>query len=162
MRSSILTLALALGFHIIVQQLAQTRYPILVIKSQSMYPAFSRGDIVFLSNRTTDVHVGDIPAVWFTEQDQPMIHRIIRVWEESVMFSQEQHNTTVFVTKGDNNDVDDMSLYPIGRSSVRRNEVLGFAIGYLPRMGWPALWLREVWWAKWCCALAGLLATVVP
>jgi signal peptidase I len=133
---------------LILQVLSKSTYPVLVIKSQSMYPAFSRGDIVILSNRTSELRVGEIPAVWFRGQDEPMIHRIVKVWPDEGEGSHGGRSQT-FVTKGDNNEVDDVVLYPSGRSTVHKSEVMGMAVGYLPGLGWPALWLREIWWCRW-------------
>lgn len=54
-------------------------YPIMVVISESMAPAFHRGDILFLSNRQHEISVGDIPVVWFPENPLPMVHRAIQV-----------------------------------------------------------------------------------
>lgn len=139
---------------VLLQTYTQTTYPILVIKSHSMYPAFSRGDIVFLSNRTAEVRVGDIPAVWFEGREEPMIHRVVRVWDGEA--EGDEGTERVFVTKGDNNEVDDLVLYPEGRAGVRRREVLGVATGSAKGLGWPSLWVREVWWVRW--VFGGMLA----
>ena len=54
-------------------------YPIMVVISESMAPAFHRGDILFLSNRRHEISVGDIPVVWFPGNPCPMVHRAIQV-----------------------------------------------------------------------------------
>lgn len=48
------------------------------------------------------------------------------------------------ITKGDNNEVDDIALYPAGRQAVRRDEVVGFVRGYLPFVGWPAILMQAI------------------
>lgn len=53
--------------------------PIVCVISESMAPAFHRGDLVFLWNRTPAVRVGDIPVVWFHGKSLPMVHRVIQV-----------------------------------------------------------------------------------
>ncbi|KAF4831759.1 Signal peptidase complex catalytic subunit SEC11 [Colletotrichum siamense] len=53
-------------------------YPAMVVLSESMEPAFSRGDIILLAN-WQDVEVGDIPVIWFQEQPLPMVHRAVEV-----------------------------------------------------------------------------------
>lgn len=53
--------------------------PVHVIISESMAPAFHRGDIIILSNLDREIRVGDIPVVWFSKAPLPMVHRAIKV-----------------------------------------------------------------------------------
>ncbi|KAI8268202.1 Signal peptidase complex catalytic subunit SEC11 [Colletotrichum sp. SAR11_239] len=53
-------------------------YPAMVVLSESMEPAFSRGDIILLAN-WQDVEVGDIPVIWFQGQPLPMVHRAVEI-----------------------------------------------------------------------------------
>jgi signal peptidase len=53
--------------------------PIVSVISESMAPAFHRGDLLFLSNRSNNIRVGDIPVVWFPGRNLPMVHRAIKV-----------------------------------------------------------------------------------
>lgn len=63
--------------------LAGSTTPVVCVISESMAPAFHRGDIIFLSNRTAAVEVGDIPVIWFEGNPLPMVHRIVQVfWDE--------------------------------------------------------------------------------
>jgi hypothetical protein len=90
------------------------------------------------------------PCQWFTElsksptwlwMDQSMqgtlhwfhfeANRIL-IWQRQLI-----------LTKGDNNAVDDVTLYPKGRSSVDRQEVVGLVIGYIPHLGRLILGLKE-------------------
>lgn len=57
-------------------------YPILVVTSESMAPAFHRGDLILLWNRVEKIHTGDIPVVWFSGNPLPMVHRAIKVTYE--------------------------------------------------------------------------------
>lgn len=54
-------------------------HPIVVVTSESMAPAFHRGDILFLWNRKTAIQAGDIPVIWFPASSLPMVHRAIAV-----------------------------------------------------------------------------------
>lgn len=59
--------------------LTGSQYPILVVTSGSMEPAFQRGDLIFLSNRQQIVRPGDIPVIWIPGKPLPMVHRAITV-----------------------------------------------------------------------------------
>ena len=49
-------------------------------------------------------------------------------------------------------------LYPEGRMSVERQEVVGFVRGYLPLVGWLVIALQEVVWLKY--ALVAVFAAI--
>ena len=55
----------------------------------------------------------------------------------------------LIVTKGDNNEFDDVSLYPQGRAFISRDEVVGLVRGYVPFLGWVVIALQEVVWVKY-------------
>ncbi|KAF4922842.1 Signal peptidase complex catalytic subunit SEC11 [Colletotrichum viniferum] len=85
-------------------------YPAMVVLSESMEPAFSRGDIILLAN-WQEVEAGDIPVIWFQGQPLPMVHRAVEV-----LFADDQER--LIMTKGDNNEVNDVVLYPFGSYTV--------------------------------------------
>lgn len=58
-------------------------HPVMVVSSESMEPAFYRGDIILLWNHQEEVNVGDIPVVWFPGRRLPMVHRAITVLNQS-------------------------------------------------------------------------------
>lgn len=45
----------------------------------------------------------------------------------------------LILTKGDNNEVDDRSLYPPMQDYVRRSEIVGVVVAYVPGIGWPPI-----------------------
>ena len=53
--------------------------PIVVVISESMAPAFHRGDLLFLWNKKPRIEVGEIPVCWFPDRALPMVHRAIKV-----------------------------------------------------------------------------------
>ncbi|KIX02316.1 signal peptidase I [Rhinocladiella mackenziei CBS 650.93] len=116
-----------------------SRTPLVTVVSGSMEPAFQRGDLLILWNRS-EISVGDIPVVWFQGYPMPMVHRTIKTVDEAGMEETEGQ----FLTKGDNNQFDDLELYPPGRELVRRGEVVGNVVGYVPAIGWPALWIMDL------------------
>jgi signal peptidase I len=52
------------------------------------------------------------------------------------------------LTKGDNVPLDDVALYPEGQKWVYRDQIVGVVRGYVPFLGWIAIWLREYPWVR--------------
>ncbi|KAI2633925.1 putative signal peptidase complex catalytic subunit SEC11 [Xylaria nigripes] len=124
--------------------------PVVCVVSESMAPTFHRGDLLLLWNWTAAVDPGDIPVVWFQNEPLPMVHRIIQTRRDSAGL----HS---FLTKGDNNVVDDVVLYPGQRTTVYRSEVVGFVRGYVPYVGWIVIAFQTLWWVRCvaCFFIAG-------
>ena len=57
--------------------ISHTHSPIVVVTSESMEPVFRRGDVLFVSNRTSDIEVGDVVVCWFKGRELPFVHRVI-------------------------------------------------------------------------------------
>lgn len=53
--------------------------------------------------------------------------------------------------------LDDVSIYPSGRTRVTRDEVVGLVRGYIPYLGWITIVLTGYPWVK----IMALLALVV-
>jgi signal peptidase len=49
----------------------------------------------------------------------------------------------LILTKGDNNLIDDTTLYPEGQDYLPRNQILGFVRGYIPFIGWSVIVLQD-------------------
>lgn len=62
------------------------------------------------------------------------------------------------LTKGDNNDLDDTALYPVGQAFVYRDQVVGVVKGYLPYVGYITIALNESAWFRG--VMIALLLTV--
>lgn len=56
-----------------------TPYPMMVVTTGSMLPAFAPGDVLFVSNHQQNVAVGDLPVCWLPGSAFPMVHRVHRV-----------------------------------------------------------------------------------
>ena len=83
--------------------------PIVVVLSGSMEPAFQRGDLLFLTNHDNeDIRVGEIVVFKIEGRDIPIVHRVLKVHEK-------EDGSIKFLTKGDNNSVDDRGLYAPGQ-----------------------------------------------
>lgn len=160
--------------------------PIAVVTSQSMEPVFYRGDVIFVWNPTRELEVGDIAFCWLPNSNLPMVHRIIKATTktskgmprskktqsgDSVGAGEQtgarpdsgvvdhSHKEQHFLTKGDNNPIDDRSMYPDHRTSLTRAEVIGIVGKSVRWLGWPTIWLSENGWIKGC--VWGLLVLFV-
>lgn len=125
-------------------------------RSGSMEPAFQRGDILFLSNRAHRVDAGDIVVFKVAGRDIPIVHRVLRVHTAGAATA---NATSLFLTKGDNNPVDDRNLYATDQMWLRRNEILGTAIASLPYIGYVTIMLQDYPPLKF--ALVGLMGLFV-
>lgn len=57
-----------------------TPAPVMVVISESMAPAFHRGDVIILWNREPLIKVGDITVCWFPGREVPMVHRAVQTF----------------------------------------------------------------------------------
>ncbi|XP_014205394.1 signal peptidase complex catalytic subunit SEC11A isoform X2 [Copidosoma floridanum] len=113
--------------------------PIVVVLSGSMEPAFHRGDLLFLTNyHDESVKVGEIVVFKVNGRDIPIVHRVIKLHEKGM-----QNNTIKFLTKGDNNSVDDRGLYAKDQYWLTNKDVVGRARGFLPYVGMVTIYMNE-------------------
>jgi signal peptidase len=101
-----------------------------------MEPAFQRGDIFFLNNAVEQMGVGDVVVFKIRDRDIPIIHRILKVHED-------EDGKVELLTKGDNNRVDDRSLYAPGQLWLERQDILGKAVGTLRYVGMVTIALND-------------------
>ncbi|KAL5043792.1 hypothetical protein BDW71DRAFT_216152 [Aspergillus fruticulosus] len=127
--------------------------PIVVVLSGSMEPAFQRGDLLFLWNRSPRAEVGEIVVYNVKGKDIPIVHRVVRTFPE-VEGKKEKTVKEVTVssptppnmllTKGDNNLADDTELYARGQEFLHREEdIVGSVRGYMPMVGYELAELTE-------------------
>nr|KAF6399444.1 SEC11-like protein A, signal peptidase complex subunit [Molossus molossus] len=109
--------------------------PIVVVLSGSMEPAFHRGDLLFLTNRVEDpIRVGEIVVFRIEGREIPIVHRVLKIHEK-------QNGHIKFLTKGDNNAVDDRGLYKQGQHWLEKKDVVGRARG----MPYSFCWVYLCW-----------------
>jgi signal peptidase len=116
--------------------------PLVVVLSGSMEPAFQRGDILFLWNREKYVNVGDIVVYNAPQRDIPIVHRVLHehIVEDKKTATLQQY----LLTKGDNNERDDLPLYGYGKTYLNReNDIVGNVKGYLPKVGYITILITE-------------------
>lgn len=125
--------------------------PIVVVLSGSMEPAFQRGDILFLWNRNEKNNVGDVVVYEVAGKSIPIVHRVLKQHYDRSTGEQ------LLLTKGDNNNGDDVPLYARGNYYLNKTEdVVGTVKGYIPQLGYVTIWISENKYAKF--GLLGLLA----
>lgn len=130
--------------------------PIVVVLSGSMEPAFHRGDLLFLTNYPDEpVRVGEIVVFKVEGRDIPIVHRVLKLHEKYdrsyiyftiIMlncFCCRENGTVKFLTKGDNNSVDDRGLYAPGQLWLTKKDVVGRARGFLPYVGMVTILMNE-------------------
>ncbi|KAH0904512.1 hypothetical protein HID58_044015, partial [Brassica napus] len=114
-----------------------TESPVVVVLSGSMEPGFKRGDILFLHMTKEPIRAGEIVVFNVDGRDIPIVHRAIKVHER------ENTGHVDVLTKGDNNDVDDIGLYADGQFWLHRHHIMGRAVGFLPYVGWVTIIMSE-------------------
>merc|ERR1712004_163038 len=75
-----------------------------------------------------DIRVGEIVVFKIDGRDIPIVHRVLKLHEK-------EDGSIKFLTKGDNNSVDDRGLYAPGQLWLDRKDVVGRARGFLPYVG---------------------------
>ncbi|KAI0986339.1 hypothetical protein GJ496_005820 [Pomphorhynchus laevis] len=110
--------------------------PVVVVLSGSMEPAFYRGDLLFLKHiRDEPINVGEIVVFKIKNREIPIVHRVIKV---------HRNDTDVrFLTKGDNNRVDDRGLYEPGQAWLENKHVIGKAVGCVPYIGMVTIIMND-------------------
>ncbi|WBW71971.1 signal peptidase subunit Sec11 [Schizosaccharomyces osmophilus] len=131
--------------------------PVVVVLSESMEPSFRRGDLLFLDNRKpalekqlegsdpslwqkiwygSSLGIGDIVVYSLPHRPIPIVHRVVKLYESE--------NETKFITKGDNNRIDDVGLFPRTMTYLdREKHVIGVVRGYFPYLGMITIWLTD-------------------
>ncbi|KAI6182528.1 Signal peptidase complex catalytic subunit SEC11 [Aphelenchoides bicaudatus] len=127
--------------------------PVVVVLSGSMEPSFYRGDLLILGdNHDQEITAGEIVVFRIRGRDIPVVHRVIRAFVET---PKESH----FLTKGDNNRIDDRGLYADGQNYVHRSEIIGRARGLIPYIGMVTILLNDYPQLKY--VVIGALAILV-
>ncbi|KAK4201920.1 putative signal peptidase complex catalytic subunit SEC11C [Triangularia verruculosa] len=121
--------------------LSGTPYPLVVVITNSMAPAFDPGDILIVHRHPAHgggVMVGDLPVILNPERPYPFIHRVVGVFYDD-------NEEVLLLTKGDNNEVNDSvgMIYPYGQGYLSQCDIVGFVRGYVPLLGWVVIFLQD-------------------
>eukprot|EP00298_Acanthocystis_sp_HF-20_P022719 c30818_g1_i1.p1 GENE.c30818_g1_i1~~c30818_g1_i1.p1 ORF type:complete len:199 (+),score=67.30 c30818_g1_i1:44-598(+) len=110
--------------------------PVVVVLSGSMEPGFHRGDILFLTLPDEPTVAGDVIVFKIKGRDIPIVHRVIEVHED-------KKGKIRVLTKGDNNQVDDKTLYATGQSWLAKEDIIGKVKGFLPQVGYVTILMND-------------------
>ncbi|GAQ04200.1 signal peptidase complex catalytic subunit SEC11 [Aspergillus lentulus] len=142
--------------------------PIVVVLSGSMEPAFQRGDLLFLWNRSPRAELGEIVVYNVRGKDIPIVHRVVRTFPQIEGKAKKVKEVTetssvppnMLLTKGDNNLADDTELYAKNQDFLHREEdIVGSVRGYMPMVGYVTIMLSEHPWLK--TVLLGIMGLMV-
>ncbi|KAG6599407.1 signal peptidase complex catalytic subunit SEC11C-like [Cucurbita moschata] len=112
--------------------------PVVVVLSESMEPGFARGDILFLHMNEDPIRAGEIVVYKIEGQVIPIVHRVIKVHETR------DTGEVYILTKGDNNEFDDILLYAKDQLWLERQHLMGKAIGFLPYVGYATIIMTDM------------------
>lgn len=138
---------------------------VVVVLSESMYPGFTRGDILFLSNNRKEYYAGDICVFELGKGEIPIVHRIIdkRYSTKEVINSEKYRsinpaiNHFEYMTKGDNNLVNDAFLYRgIDCKYINASHLTNVVYGSFPLVGMITIWVG--WFKSLKYIIVGILA----
>lgn len=129
-----LSWAFTLALSVVIIWFVVGVFPIFpsVIVTGSMEPLIYPGDVILVKQFYSEedikaLQIGDI--IYFQRDDIVITHRI-----KDIIF--EDNGKYSFLTKGDNNSVEDVRL-------VRPEEVKGKYVLAIPKIGYPTLWLKS-------------------
>ena len=105
-----------------------TSMPVVAVESNSMVPTFYKGDILVLMGvPPQDLKVGDIIVFSPSEDQTPVVHRIVKINPDGT-----------FQTKGDANP----GQLPFEKH-VEPDQIIGKVIFIIPYLGWFKIGLTE-------------------
>ena len=94
-------------------------YTAVVIVSESMEPEINVGDVIIIKNGLqNDIKENDI--ITFEKDNEYITHRVVEI--------DEQNNEKLYITKGDNNKVNDVE-------KIHFSEIRGVKIAQIPYIG---------------------------
>lgn len=119
------------SFAIVVAMLVscEFKYGILIIGSGSMTGTINKGDGMIFEKYDGQEEIEEGQIVIFTDGRLQVVHRVIEV--------KNVNGVERYVTKGDANQEKDNGY-------ITKKEICGLYKLRLPYMGWPSLWLRDI------------------
>ena len=127
--------------------------PMVVVLSGSMEPGMYRGDILILVKKPT-IEVGDVIVYKIDTDPIPIVHRIASI-QDVPSKTDKKKMTRLFLSKGDNNPVDDRGLYPKNKPYLDETNVVAHVWANIPYSGYLTLLMNDYPIAKY--TLIGLM-----
>lgn len=137
-----------------ISMACNTSGPIVVVLSESMYPGFHRGDILLIANWRQEYYAGDICVFELAKNEIPIVHRIIdkRYTKAPISIKKDiKESTSIahleYMTKGDNNSIDDTFLY-------KKIRVKYLDVNYLSNIvyaSFPLIGMLTIWTGTYKC-----------
>ena len=146
----LIIIAAAFGSIHILRATLKTKYPLMVVVSQSMIPTLGVGDLIFID------HIDDFDEVVAAPQPEGdiLVYARSRAYDEYIVHRAVDRSSGdggwLFVTKGDNNLVSDGSPVPEKR-------VVGRVVGRVPIFGYFLLFIKT---SRGLLLVASLMAVV--
>lgn len=111
----------------------------MIVVSGSMEPQLYRGDTIIVHNTTwSDIRVGEIVVFELPKRNVPIVHRVQSITKSA-------SGKLLYVTKGDNNPVDDRFLYQqAGLERIGREHIIGRECGIIRMITYPLVWWNEL------------------
>lgn len=108
-------------------------YKPVVIVSNSMQPVYSRGAVIVVRTgaQPMDIEKGNIIQYKHKQTGDMITHRVVDIQQAA-----NGSGDRVFITKGDNNQSEDI---PVPQSQLR-----GVVEAQVPYVGYPTIWLRSL------------------
>ena len=121
-------LAVILSITLICFMMGFFKYEPITILSNSMFPTFSRGDVLIFKKLNEDElkKISENTIIIYTKEEQNIAHRVINRKKEK--------GTVLYQTKGDNNNVPDTNW-------VKIEEIKGAYTFHIKYIGFPSVWL---------------------
>lgn len=107
------------------------RFGILVIGSESMTGAINKGDTVVFESYKHHNHIIDGDVIIFEDGEKRVVHRVV----DSKLVNGEMR----YYTKGDSNEEMDSGY-------VTNDKIVGVSLFKIQYIGWPTIWLRDIFY----------------
>ena len=138
----------------------------VVVLSGSMEPSMYRGDILVLWKKD-ELNIGDVIVYQLENEKIPIVHRVSSLQEVPRTKKELQEKPwasetkIMFMTKGDNNPVDDRGLYPKGVAYLDETLVVGHVYAAIPYSGFLTLLVNDYPYVKYSLIAFMLITSLV-
>ena len=130
----------------------------VVVLSGSMEPGMYRGDILILTN-WKEIDNGDMVVYKIHTDPIPIVHRISAM--QQITDKNTGKTKRIFLSKGDNNPVDDRGLYPKGSTYLDDSNIVAHVFANIPYSGYMTLLMNDYPMAKYALIASMFISILV-